>query len=417
MTHVKTVGHALLLTCAALLGLTFAGEPEKPKTPEPAPKPKPKAPARKKPDAKFAEMDCGPFLSASLGAGQNNLAYKGIFVKVNKEKNASVCFDTELLRVSAAWVGNGLSLAGRNFADDSNDFPILEGPLQFGTKARPGWSKDGNRDDPRGPTDANAPKDGPLPKDWAKYKGLYINGDNVIFSYTVGSTLIYETPGSAVQGDLVAFTRTLNCTASDKPMDMLLFEIEKADLIGGGVGPAGAAVGSAKTGAAKSNVAALTTKDEVTIAGLIGAPEGAELEVADSRVYLKIPKLSAPAAFKVVIAKMPFGDSAKFTSFLTGAAEDLRPLLKGGAARWTQTVSTKGTLGTGDGAYVTDVLTAPEQNPYKSWLRFRRTTFSKTAVRRSARGTAMSGSFRASTTSSRICSGSVSPPVWRRRWD
>ena len=33
-------------------------------------------------------------------------------------------------------------------------------------------------------------------------------------------------------------------------------------------------------------------------------------------------------------------------------------------------VATTGTLGKETGPYVVDTLTAPEQNPYKSWLRF-----------------------------------------------
>ncbi|HYG76629.1 MAG TPA: DUF6797 domain-containing protein [Planctomycetota bacterium] len=355
----------MALVCAALMGTLLAGEA----APKPAPA-KPKAPVRKKLDAKFAAMDYGPFLSASLGAGENNLAYKGIFVKVDKEKNASICFDTEMLRVSAAWTGNGLSLAGRNFADDSNDYPIIEGPTQYITKTRPGWSKDGNREDPRVPATENGPKDGPLPKDWAKYKGLYINGDKVVFAYTVGSTSVLELPGASVQGENVGFTRTLNVGASNKPLELLVCEVEKSAMTGACVAPLGGPLGNATTAAAKSNVAALSTKDDVTLAGVIGAPEGAEWEIVDTRVYLKLPKLSSNASFKIVVAKLPSSDAAKFTAFLSGTPEDLQALTKGGAARWTEKITTQGTLGTADGAYVVDVLTAPEQNPYKSWLRF-----------------------------------------------
>ena len=150
---------SFLPAMSALVIFSFgliAGEPEKqpePKTdPKPVPKPAPKAPVRKKLDKQAAEMDFGPFLSVSLGEGfTSNVAYKGIIVKVNKEKNANICFDTELMRISAAWIGGGLSLAGRPFADDSNDYPIVEGPLAFRTSVLPGWSKDGERADPRGP--------------------------------------------------------------------------------------------------------------------------------------------------------------------------------------------------------------------------------------------------------------------------
>src|SRR6185369_5512256 len=45
-------------------------------------------------------------------------------------------------------------------------------------------------------------------------------------------------------------------------------------------------------------------------------------------------------------------------------------LTKGGPARWEQVLTTQGTLGTEDGPYAVDTLTAPEDNPWHSWLRF-----------------------------------------------
>ncbi len=42
----------------------------------------------------------------------------------------------------------------------------------------------------------------------------------------------------------------------------------------------------------------------------------------------------------------------------------------GGPARWPEPIVTKGTLGTGDGPYVVDTITVPEDNPWHAWLRF-----------------------------------------------
>ncbi len=49
---------------------------------------------------------------------------------------------------------------------------------------------------------------------------------------------------------------------------------------------------------------------------------------------------------------------------------DLMPLTKGGKARFTETVTTKGVRGDDKDAYTLDSLTPPFQNPYKSWMRF-----------------------------------------------
>ncbi len=42
----------------------------------------------------------------------------------------------------------------------------------------------------------------------------------------------------------------------------------------------------------------------------------------------------------------------------------------GGPLRWAAEPETKGVLAKDDAPYVLDMLTAPEENPYKSWLRF-----------------------------------------------
>src|SRR5204863_9121446 len=52
-----------------------------------------------------------------------------------------------------------------------------------------------------------------------------------------------------------------------------------------------------------------------------------------------------------------------------GPMSDLSARCKGGAARWTPAVVTRGTTGKEDGPYVVDTLTLPDANPWKSWLR------------------------------------------------
>ena len=85
----------------------------------------------------------------------------------------------------------------------------------------------------------------------------------------------------------------------------------------------------------------------------------------------------------------------------TAKEASLEPLMKGGPARWTQTITTHGALGTGDGPYVVDTLTAPDDNPWKSWIRFGGIDFFPTASpRRCAPGAATCGSSAASTAAS-----------------
>jgi len=304
--------------------------------------------AKKKPPHKCSEMDYGPFISCTCGAGQNNVALKGIIVKLDKDKPASICFDTELLRISAGWTGGYIDWAGTAFNESHGVGPNAVGNFQFATSRNPGYAKDGKFEDPR------KDKDGPLPEDWAKYKGLYLHGDKVIFSYTVADAKVLENQSVQSQGDLVAFNRNFTFGPASKTTQLVVCENDK---------------GTASVAADKQSATLTVGADQIT-AGLVGAPKGTEFESAGTRVYLKLPPLTATASFKLVIAKLPVADAAKFAGFLTGTAENLEALTKGGSARWTQTINTKGTLGTGDGPYVVDTFTAPDDNPWKSWIRF-----------------------------------------------
>jgi len=145
-----------------------------------------------------AEMDYGPWIAATVGVAKGNVTPKGIVIRVHREPHAYVLFDTELLRVSAAWTGGWLQLAGRAYADDSNDYPWIKGDVQLETAVTPGWAREGVLDDPR-----PGPRDGPLPRDWARFRGLYVNQDRVVLSYTVGAVPVLETHGLEVRGGAV----------------------------------------------------------------------------------------------------------------------------------------------------------------------------------------------------------------------
>src|ERR1041385_2929330 len=57
-------------------------------------------------DAKKA--DYGPFFSATVKAPGGNMTIKGVVATVGADKNAYVCFDTDLMRMSVGWTGDWL---------------------------------------------------------------------------------------------------------------------------------------------------------------------------------------------------------------------------------------------------------------------------------------------------------------------
>src|SRR6185312_14474285 len=122
-------------------------------------------------------------------------------ITLGPNRDASVCYDTDLLRVSLGWTGGYLNFG--NYMKEINhpQPPQVAGTPAFGTKPGPGWAKGGSFTDPR------SHRQGPLSKDWAKYRGLYLHGDDVVLSYSVGDCSVLEMPGVESHEGAMIFTR------------------------------------------------------------------------------------------------------------------------------------------------------------------------------------------------------------------
>jgi hypothetical protein len=288
----------------------------------------------KKGSGRFAEMDHGPFFSGtvdSLFAGKGSFANKGMAIRLSEEPASAVLFDSELLKLSAGWTGGYIGypsgrdgIEGQQFADGTHRFGTKKGSL--------GWAKDGSFADPR------KPAYGPLPRDWARYRGLYLHGAKTVLAYTVGGAEILELP--AWQDGL--FTRSFQVTKSPGPLRMLVCEKDGA------------------TGAVADGVATLAEGDTLTAVGLSGP---GTLEIANgTRIELKIP---GDGRFQLLLWR---GPQAELPKFAAAAPPDLAPLLKGGPGRNPEIV-TQGRLGPDAEAYSVDTLTVPYDNPSKSYMR------------------------------------------------
>src|SRR4051794_10049063 len=150
---------------------------------------------KKKP---YEQMDFGRFVSATFNNTEKKPTFekkgcatnKGIAIKLGKDGNAAMLFDTDLVRMSGGWTGGFVKLEGVAYdgAHGPNPRPAESAKMVFETNPTgPGWSKGTDFTDPRkvptGPGAATVPF-GPLPHDWAKYRGLFVNGDDVVLSYT-----------------------------------------------------------------------------------------------------------------------------------------------------------------------------------------------------------------------------------------
>jgi putative heme-binding domain-containing protein len=287
----------------------------------------------------WSSMNYGPSLMLTLEVGnKGNFAYKGIAIRLDNGPGGVsrghhwVLYDHDTLRVVAAWSGEGfIDWHGINFNGMHQVHPHVAGKMLFANPVGPGWAdpETGRFDDPRLKGRDVKPY-GPLPRKWARYRGLYHHRNQVILSYTVGSAEVLDTSAYELTADnKVVVSRTLNVGRS--PRDLLLR-----------AAPAGTAV------------------------AVVGA--GVSLQQQDGYVVVKVPASATPVALKVLVSDSSVAALEAFAKS-SPAATSLVPFMKGGPPHWPEVLRTEAIVGSDAQAFAIDVLTHPVNNPWNCQLR------------------------------------------------
>ena len=265
-----------------------------------------------------------------------NYAYKGIAVRLDQGEggvaagNAWMMFDHDLLRVAGAWTGEGfIDWEAILFNGKHNISPRTVGDLHFENPVTPAWANPntGSFDDPRFSA-RDKRKFGPLPREWAHYKGLYPYGDRVIISYTVGNAKVLETFGLETFDEQPVFTRTFNISPSDKALKMR-------------IAPSGTSI------------------------ALLG--EGAVLKEEGGFKIMELAP-SQTIKIKVLMAKPGIKGLQQYAK-TSNPPEDLNPLIKGGPARYPQRLTTEIQKGEQEGPFQVDIMNPPFDSPWKNQFR------------------------------------------------
>lgn len=132
--------------------------------------------------------------------------------------DAAVAFDTELLRMSAAWTGGWLSLRGTAYDGAHGPMPRRGGRLLVETVPAPGWALGGDFADPR-PIPYGA-----LPHDLARFGGFSLCGDQVVVAYRVGDMAVREAYGLESGAVPPVVVRTLELGASKQEQRMVIVD-------------------------------------------------------------------------------------------------------------------------------------------------------------------------------------------------
>ncbi len=279
----------------------------------------------------YRRMDFGPALFWTFEIAPGNIAQKGIAVRLDdgpggvSKGRAWMVYDHDTMRVATATTGDFVDWKGIAFDGSHGTHTGLTGERQFINPVGPGWaSPEGKWDDAR-LVGKDGKHYGPLPRDWARFEGMYLHGTRAVIAASIGGVRVLESPGWLDYGTTPVFTRTLNVGAYTRSLLLRVAPV---------------AVNVALTGDGT-----LKKDGGFWVASL---PGGAKTRIFISRV---------DAASLDALAKA------------NSAALDLAPLTHGGAQRWPQEVTTTSEAGKNDGAFIADNFPLPVENPWQSWMR------------------------------------------------
>jgi hypothetical protein len=279
----------------------------------------------------YVQMELGPVLFWTLQVAENNIAQKGIAVRLDDgpggvtKGRAWMIYDHDTMRLAAATTGQFVDWRGIAFDGSHGTHTSLTGERHVINPNAAGWAgPDGSWDAPR-TKGRDGKLYGPVPRGWAHYEGLYLHGGKAVIAQTVHGVRVLESPGWQDYGPTPVFFRTLNVSASATPLLLRVApDSVQVTLTGDGT---------------------LKKQGGFWLAEL---PGNARTRLASSR------------ATRETIAAL----EKSYT-----AALDLEPLTHGGPPRWPEDIVTSIAPRLDSGPFAADALTLPESNPWKAWLR------------------------------------------------
>lgn len=284
----------------------------------------------------WRDMDYGPYLSTAVAANASNLTYKGLVIPLTPDlASGAVVFDTDLLRYSAGWIDGLIDYADVAYNGWHQSFPSIEGKLLWENPVEPGWAKEGSFEDTR-----TVPF-GPLPKDWAHWKGLYLHGNRVVLSYTVGIRSVLETPSLESEEKGFAFARTFHLDPSASSALVRIATIPAGEVSALHEFPRGTAVALCPPGTDPGAQGSL-------LAALIDAPEGTRWETMKNELRVRFPPSDQAISAKILITPaiqdtLALDVWAQFVETSPPVA-DLTQLIQGGPQRWSEKLVTAGDI-------------------------------------------------------------------------
>jgi putative heme-binding domain-containing protein len=334
--------------------------------------------------APWSDMDYGPHLvgtyelpirrqaqRADEEAAAHNIAYKGIAVRLDAgpggvaHGKAWMVFDHDTLRVAGAWTAGAgdrrrfIDWQGISFDGRHGTHPKVIGEVHLSNPVGPGWADPatGSFADEKRVLGRDGRRYGPLPREWAKFRGFYAHEEKTILSYAVGQAEVLEMPGFHTVGRIV--------NPSDSSADgMDGLAIRPAE------DPLPVFTRTFNIGPRDHDLTLLVAADAAAVtAGLSIEQNGLQLRTDRGRLLLVIPRGEEPLKFVLWTAATGHSDSPPpnaddVRAAIGDAAPDLSALTQGGRPRWPERVTTQRITRSQDGPFAVDEMLRPTNNPW-----------------------------------------------------
>lgn len=280
-------------------------------------------------DNRWSQMDIGQFVSSSLPT-PNGMVLKGLSIRMGANDEASVCYDTGLANLRAAWTGKFLRFDPGRFGLIKS--PEIAGELEFLTPSQTGW------------LDAR-----PV------YRGFHLSGKRIVLSYQLGDLSVLESPWFESTDGIAAFVRTIALGPGQRTERLNVIELEG-------------------THAEVTNVNGLRLvaleKGRQFFALAAAGSAAPTLVPNENGVVLEFPPRTNSISSKLFVAKVGRSDLDKFAALVRAHStiDDLQTLAQAGPPRWTEVIEARGQIGSSTEPYAVDTIPVPYENKYNALM-------------------------------------------------